>query len=122
MRGKPCSPTSPTAARPMPSSWRLRLPTAVGSPTGMAWLGLWGWPGAVSERSAEGQGRGQESRLGGPSLSGKNRDLHLPIRACTVIPMADHAHFARHRKVRNIALLAIGLALPGIAFAAHVKG
>jgi hypothetical protein len=36
--------------------------------------------------------------------------------------MADHAHFARHRKVRNFALLVVGLALPGIAFAAQVKG
>ena len=36
--------------------------------------------------------------------------------------MADHAHFVRHRKVRNLSLLAVGLALPGIAFAAQVKG
>jgi hypothetical protein len=36
--------------------------------------------------------------------------------------MADNAHFARHRNVRNLVLLAAGLALPGIAFAAQVKG
>jgi hypothetical protein len=36
--------------------------------------------------------------------------------------MADHAHFPRHRKIRNVVLLAVGLALPGIALAAQVKG
>jgi hypothetical protein len=36
--------------------------------------------------------------------------------------MADHAYFPRHRKIRNGALLAVGLVLPGIAFAAQVKG
>jgi hypothetical protein len=36
--------------------------------------------------------------------------------------MADHAHFPRHRKIRNLALLTVGFALPGIAFAAQVKG
>ncbi|HMI83367.1 MAG TPA: hypothetical protein VK550_04690 [Polyangiaceae bacterium] len=36
--------------------------------------------------------------------------------------MADHAHFPHHRKIRNLALLTIGLALPGIALAAQVKG
>jgi hypothetical protein len=36
--------------------------------------------------------------------------------------MADHAHFARHPRIRNFVLLTIGLALPGIAFAGQVRG